>query len=166
MNRSLSALAVFGAILGLSGAAQAQAVQALGEFRDWSAYTANDNGQVCFALSKAKSISPEVDGYTGGVLYLTNRPAEGVSNEVNLIAGFNFAPEQPATLIVGSQSFALFTQQDGAWLLDRAQSDALAAAMRAGSTLTVEGTTERGLLVTETFSLSGATAASRAIAGC
>ena len=38
--------------------------------------------------------------------------------------------------------------------------------MRAGSTVVVEGTTDKGILVTETFSLSGATAASRAIDGC
>lgn len=151
----------------MTAPALAQSVQALGDFRDWSAYQAADNtGPVCFALSKPTDVSPAVDGYTQAYLYLTNRPGEGITNEVNLVAGFNFAPDQPATLTVGSASFELFTQKDAAWLADPAQSDNLAGAMRAGSTLTIEATTERGLLVTETFSLSGATAASRAIAGC
>ena len=123
-------------------------------------------GQVCFAMSKPQDVSPPVDGYTQAYLYLTNRPAEGVSNEVNLVAGFNFAPDQPATLTVGGTKFDLFTQKDAAWLLDASQNDNLAGALRAGSTVTIEGTTERGILVTETFSLSGATAASRAIGGC
>jgi hypothetical protein len=155
-------------VLALTAApAAAQSVQALGEFRDWAAYSASDgSGQVCFAMSKPQDVSPPVDGYTQAYLYLTNRPAEGVANEVNLVAGFNFAPDQPATLTVGGTVFDLFTQKDAAWLLDASQNDNLAGALRAGSSVTVEGTTERGILVTETFSLSGATAASRAIGGC
>lgn len=145
----------------------AQSVQALGDFRDWAAYSAPDgSGQVCFALSKPTDVSPPVDGYTQAYLYLTERPAEGVSNEINLVAGFNFAPDQPATLTVGGTSFELFTQKDAAWLLDAAQADNLAGAIRAGSTLTIEGTSEKGILVTQTYSLSGATAASRAIGSC
>jgi hypothetical protein len=164
MRRSIPASLLVA--LAMSPAA-AQSVQALGEFRDWAAYSASDgSGQVCFAMSKPQDVSPPVDGYTQAYLYLTNRPAEGVANEVNLVAGFNFAPDQPATLTVGGNTFDLFTQKDAAWLLDATQNDNLAGAMRAGSTVTIEGTSEKGILVTETFSLSGATAASRAIGGC
>ncbi|MBN9348430.1 MAG: hypothetical protein J0I48_19880 [Devosia sp.] len=164
----LARLAPFAVLVALCATpAAAQSVQALGEFRDWAAYSAADGtGQVCFALSKPTDVSPAVDGYTQAYLYLTNRPAEGVSNEVNLVAGFIFAPDQPATLTVSGKSFDLFTQRDAAWLLDATQNDDLAGALRAGSTVTVEGTSEKGILVTETFSLSGATAASRAIGGC
>jgi len=164
----LARLAPFAVLVALCATpAAAQSVQALGEFRDWAAYSAADGtGQVCFALSRPTDVSPAVDGYTQAYLYLTNRPAEGVSNEVNLVAGFIFAPDQPATLTVSGKSFDLFTQRDAAWLLDATQNDDLAGALRAGSTVTVEGTSEKGILVTETFSLSGATAASRAIGGC
>jgi hypothetical protein len=147
--------------------AAGQSVQALGEFRDWAAYSASEGaGQVCFALSKPTEVEPPVDGYTQGYLYLTNRPAEGIANEINLVAGFDFAPDQPAKLTVSGKSFDLFTQKDAAWLLDSTQNDDLAGALRAGSTVVIEGTTDKGILVTETFSLSGATAASRAIGGC
>ena len=61
---------------------------------------------------------------------LEHRPAEGVTNELNLVAGFNFAPDQPATLTVGGKSFDLFTQKDAAWLLDASQNDNLAGALR------------------------------------
>lgn len=164
---SVRALAALLVVAGGTSAAAAQSVQALGEFRDWAAYAASEGtGQVCFAMSKPTSVSPPVDGYTQAYLYLTHRPAEGLSNEINLVAGFDFAPDQPARLAVGSQSFELFTQKDAAWLADVSRSDTLAGAMRAGSTLTIEGTTDKGILVTETFSLAGATAASRAISGC
>jgi hypothetical protein len=163
----LSRLASIALLVLAAGPAAAQSVQALGEFRDWAAYTASDgNGQVCFAMSKPTEVSPPVDGYTQAYLYLTNRPGEGVANEVNVVAGFNFAPDQPATLTVSGQKFDLFTQQDAAWLLDSTQNDNLAGALRAGSTVIIEGTTDKGILVSQTFSLSGATAASRAIGGC
>jgi hypothetical protein len=164
----LARLALFPALLLLTAApAFAQAVQSLGEFRDWNAYSASEGaGAVCFAMSKPTEVTPPVDGYTQAYLYLTHRPAENVLNEVNLVAGFDFAPDQPATLSVGGKSFDLFTQKDAAWLLDASQNDDLAGALRAGSTVVVEGTTDKGLLVTETFSLSGATAASKAIGGC
>lgn len=161
----LASFALLSALIAVP--ASAQSVQALGEFRDWSAYSASDgSGQVCFALSKPQSVEPAVDGYTQAYLYLTNKPSEGVANEINLVAGFNFAPDQPATLTISGTSFDLFTQKDAAWLLDATQADNLAGAMRAGSQLTIEGTSEKGILVTQTFSLSGATAASRAIGGC
>ena len=155
------------ALFSLTGAASAQSVQLIGQFRDWSAYSASEGaGAVCFAMSKPSEVTPSPDGYTQAFLYLTHRPSENVANEINLVAGFEFAPDQPATLTVGGKSFDLFTQKDAAWLLDASQNDNLAGALRAGQSVVIEGTTDKGILVTETFSLSGATAASKAIGGC
>jgi len=145
----------------------AQSVRSLGDFRDWSAYSASDGtGPVCFAMSKPTSVTPTPDGYSQAFLYLTHRPTESLRNEINLVAGFAFAPDTPATMTISGQSYDLFTQGDAAWLLDPSRSDDLAGSIRAGSILTVEGTTDRGIRVVETFSLSGATAASRAIEAC
>jgi hypothetical protein len=146
----------------------AQSVQQIGTFKDWSAYSASEGaGSICFAMSKPTDVSPQPDGYTQAYLYLTHRPADNVSNELNLVAGFDFAPDQPATLTVNGKSYDLFTQKDAAWLLDPKQNDNLAGSMRAGTSLAIQGTNDKGILVTETFSLSGATAASHAIdSGC
>ena len=81
------------------------------------------------------------------------------------MAGFTFQPDSTATVNVSGQVFNLFTQNDAAWLDDAGQSDALASAIRAGSTMVVEGTSAAGIKVVETFSLSGATAASQSISG-
>jgi hypothetical protein len=147
--------------------AAAQSVQQIGTYKEWSAYsTSGGGGAVCFAMAKATSIDPIPDGYSQGYLYLTHRPSENVTNELNFVAGFDFAPDQPATLTVGGKSFDLFTQKDAAWLLDASQNDNLAGALRAGNQVVVQGASSTGIVVTETFSLSGATAASRAIDGC
>ncbi len=165
----LRALAAIATVLvpALSGAAMAQSVKLLGEFRDWTAYTATEStGPVCFALSKPTEVSPSPDDFTEAWLYLTNRPSESVRNELNLVAGFIFAPDTPATATVSGQTFELFTDKDAAWLLDPNQNDNLAGALRAGSSVVIEGTSDKGIRIVETFSLSGATAASRAIEGC
>jgi hypothetical protein len=144
--------------------ASAQSVRLIGDFRDWSAYATSEGaGALCFALSKPRDINPIPDGYTEAYLYLTNRPAESISNEFNLVAGFAFAPDSPATVTVSGQSFDLFTENDAAWLLDPSQSDNLASAIRAGSELVIEGTSDKGIKIAQTFSLAGATAASKAI---
>lgn len=146
--------------------ANAQSVKLIGEFRNWSAYSATDSvGPVCFAMSRPTETTPTPDGYATGYLYLTNRPSESVRYEMNLVAGYSFAPDTPATAAVGPQVFELFTQGDAAWLKNPAESETLAAAMRAGTSVVVEATSDKGIRIVQTFSLSGATAASRAIEG-
>ena len=96
--RALSAAAI--AMPLLAAPALAQSVKLLGEFRDWAAYTATEStGPVCFALSKPTTVAPSPDDFGGAWLYLTNRPSEGVRNEINLVAGFTFAPDTPARAV-------------------------------------------------------------------
>lgn len=150
--------------LALTAAASAQQVRILGEHRSWTSYAADDTGgKVCFAMVKPDTVSPTPDGYNQAYIYLSNRPSENVNNEFNVVAGFPFQPDSTATVSVGGQTFNLFTQNDAAWLDDTGQSEALASAIRAGSSMVVEGTTSGGIRVTETYSLSGATAAQQSI---
>ena len=167
MSKSAVALALV-ASLALTTAASAQQVRMLGEHRAWSSYAANDaTGAVCFAMTKPESVTPTPDGYSQAYVYITNRPSENVTTEFNLVAGFAFQPDSKATVSVGGQSFNLFTQNDAAWLDDAGQSAELASAIRAGSSMVIEGTTAAGIKVTQSYSLSGATAAQQSIgSGC
>jgi hypothetical protein len=159
---------ILAASLALTTSASAQQVRLLGEHRAWSSYAATDaSGNVCFAMTKPESVTPEPDGYSQAYIYITSRPAENVSSEFNLVAGFAFQPDSKATVDVSGQVFNLFTQNDAAWLDDAGQSAALASAIRAGSSMTVEGTTAAGIKITQNYSLSGATAAQQSIgSGC
>ena len=167
MSKSAVALALLTSLT-LTTAASAQQVRLLGEHRAWSSYAANDTaGAVCFAMTKPESVTPTPDGYSQAYIYITNRPAENVATEFNLVAGFPFQPDSKATINVGGQVFNLFTQNDAAWLDDASQAAALASAIRAGSSMVVEGTTAAGIKVTQNYSLSGATAAQQSISsGC
>lgn len=155
---------IFGVLAAFPTLGLAQSVRLLGDFRDWSAYATSDSaGKICFVLSKPAATEPEPDGYGQAYLYLTHRPAERVRNELNLIAGYGFSPDSEAELQVGGARFTLFTSDDAAWLLDPNEAQDVAGSMRAGTSMVIEGTNERGIKIRQTFSLSGVTAASRAI---
>lgn len=167
MTKSALGLALLASLI-LTTSASAQQVRLLGEHRAWSSYAANDaSGAVCFAMTKPEAVTPAPDGYTQAYLYVTNRPAENVTGEFNLVAGFPFQPDSRATVTIGGQVFNLFTQNDAAWLDDAGQAASLASAIRAGSNMVVEGTSAAGIKITQTYSLSGATAAQQSInSGC
>jgi hypothetical protein len=155
---------IVGVLAAYPSLAVAQSVRLLGDFRDWSAYATSDSaGKLCFVLSKPTATEPQPDGYGQAYLYLTHRPGEQVRSELNIIAGYSFSPDSEAILQVGGESYTLFTSDDAAWLLDPAVAEDVAGSMRAGSSMVVEGTNERGIKIRQTFSLSGITAASRAI---
>src|SRR4051812_42046976 len=124
MNLVARPVAIAATLMLLVGPATAQSVKLLGEFRSWSAYAATEStGPVCFAMSKPTQVEPTPDGFADAYLYLTHRPSEGVRNEMNVVAGFTFAPDTVATAMVSGQSFELLTSKDAAWLKDPAQND-------------------------------------------
>ncbi|WP_424983417.1 invasion associated locus B family protein [Maritalea sp. S77] len=151
-------------VLALGQAGFAQSVQSLGDFKAWSAYsTVKSATNLCFVHSKPVEVDPQLENMGDPYFYVTHRPNEGVRYEINIVAGFNFQTDSLAAAQIGGQSYSLFTQGDSAWLEDVSQSADMAAAMRRGSTMVVEGIDERGTKVRLVFSLSGATASMRAI---
>lgn len=142
----------------------AQSVQSLGEFKAWSAYsTVRSATSICFIHSKPVSVEPELAGIEQPYFYVTHRPAEGVSYEMNLVAGFELGVDSLATVTIGGSEYSLFTQGDAAWLEDPSRAAEMASAMRRGTTMVVEMINKEGARVSMTFSLSGATASMRKI---
>ncbi|RDE09648.1 invasion associated locus B family protein [Pelagibacterium lacus] len=157
-------LAALGLIAFCVPPALAQSVRILGEHSAWSAYaTAEGAERICFALSRPTQTSPQPSGFTQGYFYITHRPGQAIRSEINIVPGYAFAPGSAARLSVGGQSFALYVEDDAAWLADPNQTAAATQAIRGGSTMTVEGTALGGETVSQTYSLSGATAATNAI---
>jgi hypothetical protein len=164
MMNSPKLLLALAMMLACAAPAQAQSARVLGDFRDWSSYAADDGaGTVCFAMTKPKSVDPTPAEGGQAYLYVTNRPGEDVVNEFNVVAGYTFQTGSRATVSIGGQNFSLFTQGDAAWLDDNSQAANLAAAIRAGSSMSVTGTDASGTTIVQNYSLSGATAAQQAI---
>jgi hypothetical protein len=130
----------------------------LGQYGDWGAYTASPGGKkVCFALGKPKSTKTEPAGRKRDPAYvfISTRPAEKVKNEVSIIIGYPFKPSSDATAEIGSTKFAMYTQNDGAWIKNVAEEARMVDAMRKGADLTVKGTSGRGTQSTDEYSLKG-----------
>ena len=134
----------------------------LGQYGDWGAYTATPGGRkVCFALSKPTSSvdNPPNRRTAANVVYMfiSSRPTEKVKDEVSmLVTGYQLKPNTDASLAVGSTQFAMYTQNDGAWVKNAADESKLVAALRSGSDMVVKAQTSRGTATTDTFSLKGA----------
>ena len=149
--------------------AQQGAATRVEQFQDWGTYQFNDpqRGKMCFAVSQPKDMEPKGVNRDPVYFFITTRPQEGVREEVNVITGYPYKEGSKTTIQVGSDSFSLYTSGDGAWLENAAEEARLVAAMRAGSTMVVRGTSRRGTLTVDTYSLSGVTAAAnRALQAC
>jgi hypothetical protein len=130
----------------------------LGQYADWGAYTASPGGnKVCFALAKPKTTALEPAGRTRGPSYLfvSTRPTDKVKNEVSVIIGYPFKSTSDATAEIGPAKFAMYTQNDGAWIKNVAEEARMVDAMRKGADLTVKGTSGRGTQSTDQYSLKG-----------
>ena len=130
----------------------------LGQYGDWGAYTASPGGKkICFTIAKPSSseTNPPNRPRNPAYMFISSRPADKVSNEVSIIIGYPFKPNSEATVDIGSTSFALYTQQDGAWIKNAADEAHMVEAMRAGQSAVVKGMSAKGTRTTDTFSLRG-----------
>jgi invasion protein IalB len=154
------ALLVF--VLGVPQSMAAQTL--LGTSRDWDAFVVTE-GKTKSCYMRAAPGKTEPEGAKRGEVYLfiTHRPASKVVNEVSVIVGYPFKPGSAATLTIGKQKFALFTEGDGAWVEKPADEARVIAAMKLGDRMTVIGTSARGTKTTDTYSLAGFSAALKTI---
>jgi len=130
----------------------------LGTYGEWGAYTASPGGKkVCFALAKPANsqTTPAGRPRDPAFLFVSSRPAEKVKDEVSIIIGYGFKPNSDATLEMGGATYAMYTQNDGAWVKNAAEETRLVDAMRKGTDLTIKGTSARGTATSDVFSLKG-----------
>lgn len=159
--------ASLGSVTGSGGLAQAPKATAaagdvqptlLGQYGDWGAYTATPGGaKVCFALAKPKTTKtePPARKRDPSYVFVATRPTENVRNEVSVIIGYPFKTSSDATAEIGTAKFAMYTQNDGAWIKNVAEEARMVDAMRKGADLTVKGTSGRGTASIDQYSLKG-----------
>jgi hypothetical protein len=141
-----------------TGAASDTQPTLLGQYADWGAYTASPGGnKICFALAKPKSSKTEPVGRSRdpSYVFVSSRPAESVKNEVSVVVGYPFKTSSDATAEIGNAKFAMYTQNDGAWIKNINEEARMIDTMRKGGDLTVKGTSGRGTQSTDQYSLKG-----------
>ena len=144
-----------------AGAAESKEI---GTFKDWSAHMLIEKkAKICYLHGAPDKSTGSYKKRGDSYLQVTHRPGSRIRNEVSVTAGYSYKKRSVVSLAVDGRKFNLFTQGDTAWSGDKSSDDKLVAAMRAGRTMVVRGTSGRGTLTTDTYSLSGLTAAHRAI---
>jgi invasion protein IalB len=158
------------AVIGASAGASAQ--QEVGVFKAWKAFTQDDpDGKLCFVASQPtdSKYSQKISDRDAAFFMITSIPAKSIRNEASTIIGYPFAPNSTVTVDIDGKKFSMFTnesQGDTAWAVVE-QQEALVAAMKSGTRMTVEGKSRRGTISTDSYSLSGVTAAlDKATAEC
>jgi hypothetical protein len=130
----------------------------LGQFGDWGAYAANASGkQLCYALAKPASSAtqPPNRPRDPAYIFLATRPSENVRNEISIVIGYPFKPGSEGSADIGSSKYALYTQNDGAWVKNPAEEARMVDAMRRGADLVISGESGRGTKSTDRYSLKG-----------
>jgi Invasion associated locus B (IalB) protein len=148
-------------------------------FGDWGVYqTQAGKGRVCYTLAQPKDRAPSNLNRDPAYAFISDRPGEGVRNEVSFIMGFDVAnpteepkgedkaekskakaaktaPVKEATATVNDQTFELLAKSTNLWVKNAAKEGQLIDEMRKGAKLEVRATSKKGNMTTDTYSLSG-----------
>ncbi len=157
-------LLLMGALIATASSAAAQAPTSIGSFKVWSAYVSTENGdKTCFAASQPQNskYSRPVSSRGDTFFMVTTIPSKSITNEASTIIGFPFKAGSNVTANVDGTVFKMFFNDaagETAWSVPDSE-PALIDAMKKGTRMTVTSTSSRGTDVTDTYSLSGVTAA-------
>jgi invasion protein IalB len=154
-------------------------------FGDWGVYHSDAaKGAVCYTLAQPRDRAPADLKRDPAYAFISDRPSEGVRDEVSFIMGFDVAnpPDAAAdddksaksaksakstkssektpaitgaTAIVGDQSFELVAKAANLWVKNAAKEGQLVDVMRKGSKLEVRAMSKKGNETTDTYSLAG-----------
>ncbi len=173
------------------GAEKAEAKPLLvASFGDWGVYqTQAGKGRVCYTLAQPKDRAPSNLTRDPAYAFISDRPSEGVRNEVSFIMGFDVASPAPAaeakeakdkkkdkakepeavapTAVIGEASFDLLPKGANLWVKNAAKESELIAEMRKGAKLQIKAASKKGNVTTDTYSLAGfGQAIDRALKDC
>ena len=158
-----AAAAALALLLALPAAQALGTPRRIGAWRDWSAWQlGSGKEQECFAHSLPKHSEGKYSKRGQVSVAITRRPAAKVANEVSFTAGYSFRADSELLVHIDGKTFRLFVDRDMAFARDTATDATLVKAMKKGSKMIVEGVSSRGTKTTDTYSLSGFTAAQRA----
>lgn len=159
------ALAIAVAMLGGQAAAQATTTNNVDNKVDWSVFE-ETNPKECMAVSApTEVVNSDANGQPKTVnrgeirLIVFYRPSANATGQVAFTGGYPFAPGSNVRMTVGDRSFDLFTEGEWAWPTSPQEDARVVAALKAGATAVLQARSARGTRTSDTFSLSGFTAA-------
>ena len=136
------------------------APQVLGTFQGWAAYTTQaGEAKVCYALSRPTASEPKKVHRDPAFFLINDWPGRKAKGEPEIVPGYQYKDGSDVTVEIGANKFTLFTKNDGgaggAWVEAQADEQRLVDAMKAASEAIVTGTSKRGTITRDTYSLAG-----------
>jgi invasion protein IalB len=153
-------------------------------FGDWNVFVGEvGKGRICYTLAQPKTREPTSLTRDPGYAFISDRPSEGVRNEVSFIMGFDVSGgdtaeaktdakpgEKPSksdaksktsaaaaapVALVDQASFEMLPKGGNLWVKNAAKESALIAEMRKGAKLVIKAASLRGHQSIDTYSLGG-----------
>ncbi|MCF6344372.1 MAG: invasion associated locus B family protein [Devosiaceae bacterium] len=163
--KNISAFAV--AMLAFVGApmAFAQEVTNLGTFKFWTAWKGKDtDGVICYISSQPQDSQPTNVNRDPIHFLVIHRKGSNYFNEIQALVGYPIEIDSKPIAIIDGKSYTMtidteITDGSAAWLASTNDERAFVDGMKRGRELIVKGTSQRGTNTTDTYSLSGVTAA-------
>ncbi len=147
--------------------AQTPVPKLISSHRDWTVYEITDSrGRVCYLASEPVKQSGNYSKRDNPAVLVVRLPGKSQSEYVSVHPGYPYKKASTVELKVGGRGFDLFTDGEQAFSRD-SDDDKVIAAMKAGATMTVRGTSMKGTFSLDTYSLNGISAAYEAmLAAC
>jgi hypothetical protein len=152
-------------------------------FGDWNVFVGEvGKGRICYTLAQPKTREPSSLTRDPGYAFISDRPSEGVRNEVSFIMGFDVSGgdtaeakteakpgEKPSKsdaksktsaaaapiALVDQASFEMLPKGGNLWVKNAAKESALITEMRKGVKLVIKAASLRGHQSIDTYSLGG-----------
>lgn len=148
-----------------SFSAQAEAPQLIGEYDDWSAYSYHEGKNlVCYMASTPQKSEGKYNRRGDVYVVITHRPADKSFDVVNFVAGYTYKNDAKVVVKIGKDTITdFFVESDKAWTMNANIDKKLVDTMKKGERLIIDGTSTKGTVTKDTYSLKGFTSAYRAI---
>jgi hypothetical protein len=137
----------------------------------WGSYIAQpDSGIVCYALAQPYKSEGNIKNRKETYLLVSDRPGDKIFSEISIIIGYTFKRGTDAFAQLGSETFALYTDGEGAWVKSSEAAKRMLDQMRNGGKadeFVVMGTSSTGVVSADRYHLDGfADAVNRAHQEC
>jgi hypothetical protein len=155
----LKKIFIFLVLMVFSFHAKAEAPKSTGKYKNWQSFsTTTEKGKICFAQTiPTKRVSGSVKREESR-LFVSFRPQENIKDEISITSGHPYKASSVSAKS-GRNNFALFSQNNFAWLLDDKEEQKFIKIMKKATDLIIVARTIKGAETTDHYSMMGFTKA-------
>ena len=137
----------------------AQEPKSTGKYKNWESFSAStEKGKICFAQTIPTKRAPGSIKRSDSRLFVSFRPQENIKDEISVTSGHVYKASSVSAKS-GKNKFALFSQNNFAWLLDDKEEKKFIKVMKKATNLIIIARTDKGAETTDHYSMMGFTKA-------